>query len=86
MLNVLRDEDRMPIVKEKVMVYRLYLDAARENLRKGRRARKSGHDRIYAAVGHALAFTTWRSLAGDQRLDDSSCVDLMFRFIAQLEN
>lgn len=86
MLNVLRDEDRMPVVKEKVRGYRLYLDAARENLMKGRKTRKSCHDRIYAAVGHALAFTTWRSLAGEQRLDDASCVDLMFRFIVQLES
>jgi hypothetical protein len=76
----------VPIVKEKVMGYRGYLDAARESLLKGRGARKAGRGRIYAAVGHALAFTTWRSLAEEQRLDDASCVDLMFRFIAQLEN
>lgn len=86
MLNVLRDEEIVPMVKQKVMGYRSYLDAVRENLLKGRSARKSARGRIYAAVGHALAFTTWRSLAREQRLDDASCVDLMFRFISELEN
>lgn len=86
MLNVLRDEETMPIVKQKVMRYRSYLDAARENLLKGRSVRRSDRGRIYAAIGHALAFTTWRSLAREQDLDDTSCVDLMFRFISQLDN
>ena len=40
MLNVLRDEEIMPSVKEKMMHYRFYLDAARETLLKGRRLRR----------------------------------------------
>lgn len=86
MLNVLRDEEIMPGVKEKVMRFRLYLDAARETLLKGRRLRGANRNRTYAALGHALAFTTWRSLAVEQQLDNASCIDLMFRFITQLES
>jgi hypothetical protein len=35
-----------------------------------------------AAIGHALAFTTWRSLTGEQGLEDAQAVDLMCDFVA----
>lgn len=85
MSNVFRDEEVMPIVKQKAMGFRLYLEAVRESLLKGRRIRRAGRDRMHAAVGHALAFSTWRSLAVEQGLDDASCVDLMFLWIARVE-
>jgi hypothetical protein len=37
---------------------------------------------VRAAIGHALAFTTWRSLARDQQLDDRQAVELMCRLVA----
>jgi hypothetical protein len=61
------------------------LEAARESLLKGRRVRRTGRDRIHAAVGHALAFSTWRSLAVEQGLDNASCVDLMFMWVERVE-
>jgi len=36
---------------------------------------------IRAAVGHALAFETWRSLVGDQSLSRRQAVDAMVRFV-----
>jgi AcrR family transcriptional regulator len=38
--------------------------------------------RTKAAVGHAVAFTTWRSLASEQELDDRQAADLMCRLVA----
>ncbi len=38
--------------------------------------------RVLAATGHALAFTTWRSLVRDQGLDDARATDLMCRLVA----
>lgn len=36
---------------------------------------------IRAAVGHAIAFTTWRSLSRDQGLNRDEAVSLMCRFV-----
>ena len=35
-----------------------------------------------AAIGHALAFTSWQSLAREQGLDDRQAAELMCRFVA----
>lgn len=80
MLNVLRDEE-MPIVREKVAGYRFYLEEARKVLLQGRSGRKGALQRIGPALGHALAFSTWQSLAGEQGLDDEACAELMARFV-----
>jgi AcrR family transcriptional regulator len=80
MLNVLRDEE-MPVVREKVAGYRLYLKEARKVLLQGRPGRKGALQRMVPALGHALAFSTWRSLAGEQGLDDGACTELMARFV-----
>jgi hypothetical protein len=34
-----------------------------------------------AAIGHALAFATWRSLALDEGLDDGQAVELVARLV-----
>jgi hypothetical protein len=44
---------------------------------RGRPERGSARARAGAAVGHALAFTTWRSLVVEQRLDEDDAVELM---------
>jgi hypothetical protein len=46
------------------------------------RGRGNVPKRVQAAVGHALAFPTWRSLAVEQGLDDSKAADLMCRLVA----
>ena len=82
MENILRDEERMPIVKEMLGGYRGYLVAACDALAGGRRGRDRSRQRIVAAIGHALAFATWRSLIREQGLDDSQAADLMCRLVA----
>ena len=80
MSNILRDEATMPIVKRMLGGYRDYLTAARDTLKSGRRGR--ARQRVLAAIGHALTFSTWRSLAGEQELTDSQAADLMCRLVA----
>jgi hypothetical protein len=44
---------------------------------RGRGLRGAAARRTRAAVGHALAFPTWRSLARDQGLSEAEAVALM---------
>ena len=82
MVNLLRDEETMPIVKQLFTGFREYLAAAATTLSAGRHARGPARRRVGAAIGHALAFTTWRSLSHDLGLDDSEAVDLMRRLVS----
>jgi hypothetical protein len=36
---------------------------------------------VRAAIGHATNFQTWRSLVGEQQLDDAEAVQLMLTMI-----
>ncbi len=80
--NLLRDEATMPIVGQLFGAYRGYMTAARDALVHGRRVRGKARQRVQAAIGHALAFPTWSSLAREQGLDDAQAVDLMCRLVA----
>lgn len=82
MSNILRDEATMPIVKRMLGGYRDYLTAARDTLMRGRGVRGPEHQEVLAAIGHALTFGTWRSLACEQGLTDSQAADLMCRLVA----
>ena len=75
--NLLRDIER-PVVGSRMAGFLEYLEAVRGELLRGRARRRA----VRAAIGHALAFTTWRSLARDQQLDDPQAVDLMCRLVA----
>lgn len=79
--NVLRDEGTMPIVKRLLSGYRQYLEVARDTLMIGRGARGPSRRQGLAAIGHALTFTTWRSLAREQGLTDAQAAGLMCRLI-----
>ncbi|HEV2350654.1 MAG TPA: helix-turn-helix domain-containing protein [Terriglobia bacterium] len=83
MINILRDEEIMPMVRKKLGGYRRYLVAARETLRRGRRLRLRARRRVPAALGHALAFPVWHSLTHEQGLDDAECADLMRLLVAE---
>jgi AcrR family transcriptional regulator len=74
--NLIRDEPVSELVREHFAAYRGYIAAARETLLRGRaRARER------AAIGHALAFATWRSLALDEGLDDGQAIELVIRLV-----
>jgi AcrR family transcriptional regulator len=82
--NVLRDEASVPLISKNLAGYRAYLAEAADVLMRGRGLRGRIATRVRAAVGHALAFSTWQSLAREQGLDDRQAADLMCRLVESL--
>lgn len=80
--NLSRDEATVPIVAERFAAFHLYFDAARDTLLAGRRLRGAAKRRTQAAIGHAIAFTTWKSLVREQGLSDGDAVALMRALVA----
>lgn len=80
--NVHRDAAISPLVAEMSGGFRAYLAATRDALMAGRRARGGVRRQLQAATGHALAFTTWRSLAVDEGIGDDAATELMCRLVA----
>jgi AcrR family transcriptional regulator len=81
--NLFRDETTTPLVEERFAAFRDYLAAARNALLEGRNLRGTRRRRTQAALGHALAFSTWSSLVHDQALNDSDAISLMRRLIPE---
>jgi AcrR family transcriptional regulator len=81
MENLHRDELTVPVVAERFAGYRQYLAAARDQLIRGRPSRGRRRDETRAAIGHALAFPSWRSLTREQGLDDGQAAELMCRLV-----
>jgi AcrR family transcriptional regulator len=75
--NLLRDEVANENVRRHFGAFHAYLDAVRDLLLKGRGERGQARVRARAAIGHALAFTTWRSLVREQGLGNVQAVELM---------
>jgi AcrR family transcriptional regulator len=84
--NLHRDEGLSAPVAQLFGGFHEYLEAARGTLMARRKARGRARRRISAAIGHALAFATWRSLAVDQGLDDDEVVDLMCSLVAAAQS
>lgn len=80
--NLHRDEATMPTVKRLFGGFRDYISTAQQTLMNGQRARGRSRLPVRAAIGHALAFTTWRSLTREQKLADTQAAELMFRLVA----
>ena len=75
--SLLRDEPVVPIVHRLLGDFYGYLRAIQDLLMTGRRLRGRAARRTHAAVGHALAFPTWRSLTREQGLAEVDAVALM---------
>jgi AcrR family transcriptional regulator len=75
--NLIRDAQIDPIVHKSFSRFGDYLGAARDLLLAGRGLRGKVKRRTAAALGHALSFTTWRSLVREQGLTDRGAVELM---------
>jgi AcrR family transcriptional regulator len=75
--NVERDAPLMPVVAE-INTYRVrYLEQVAELLTSAWPARGQARRLVRQAVGHALEFTTWRSLAREQGCTRREAVQLM---------
>jgi AcrR family transcriptional regulator len=79
--NLLRDETTTPLVRERFTAFRGYLEAARDTLTVGRAARGPRGQRVAAAIGHGIAFSTWKSLAREQGLTDADAATLAAAFV-----
>jgi AcrR family transcriptional regulator len=79
--RLLRDAPRVPLVRELMAPFGQLLAEAAEILMRGRKLRGRSRERVRAAIGHALAFTTWQELTGEQELDDAGAAALMVRLV-----
>jgi AcrR family transcriptional regulator len=75
--SLLRDEPFVPIVQRLLRYFHDYLDTAQDILMADRGLRGRTGGRTRAAIGHALAFPTWRSLTHEQGLAQDEAVALM---------
>lgn len=75
--SLLRDEPLVSPVQRRLRDFYRYLDMIENILLAGRVLRGGAGRRTRAAIGHALAFTTWRSLTQEQGLGDADAVALM---------
>jgi AcrR family transcriptional regulator len=75
--NVTRDLALVPALRPSMEAYQGWLEAAADALLSGRPERGARRRRKRAAVGHALAFETWRSLAIHQGLPRAETIELM---------
>jgi AcrR family transcriptional regulator len=80
--NLFRDEATVPLVRERFAAFRQYFGAARDSLIAGRTLRGGARRRTQAALGHAIAFSTWKSLVREQGLADADAVVLVRALVA----
>jgi len=80
--KLLRDEAAVPVVAELFAPFHRFLEEAAEILMRGRGLRGAARAPARAALGHAIAFTTWQELTGPQGLDDPAAAELMKRLVA----
>jgi AcrR family transcriptional regulator len=81
--NLLRDEGTVPMVAELMAGgFRARIGALRDVLLPGRTERGRARRDVRAALGHAVAFTTWSSLVRGEGLDDARAVRLMCGLVA----
>ena len=79
--SLLRDEPLVPIVHRLMGDFHGYLGGIQDSLMAGRGRRGRAARRTRAAIGHALAFPTWRSLTREQGLVDEEAVALMCELV-----
>jgi AcrR family transcriptional regulator len=79
--SLLRDEPFLPIVQRLLRGFHDYLRTIEDILMAGRGLRGHAASRARAAIGHAVAFSTWRSLTHDQGLSDAEAVRLMWQLV-----
>jgi hypothetical protein len=79
--SLIRDGPFVPLVENRLRMFYGYLDMMAELPMRGRRLRGGAARRTRAALGHALSFTTWRSLVEQEALGGGDAVALMYRLV-----
>jgi AcrR family transcriptional regulator len=80
-VSLLRDEALVPSVQRRLRDFYRYLRSIQDDLAAGRGLRGRRAHYVRAAIGHALAFPTWRSLTHEQGLSNDDAVALMCRLV-----
>lgn len=80
--NLLRDLGVVEAVRRQFSAIVGYMQAAHAALLAGRRLRGRSGRHTRQAIGHAIAFTTWRSLVREQGCARDEAVELMCRLAA----
>ena len=80
-VSLLRDEPLVPAVERRLRDFHGFLAVVQDGLAAGRGLRGRRAQLVRAAIGHALAFPTWHSLAQEQGLSNGEAVELMSRLI-----
>jgi AcrR family transcriptional regulator len=80
-VSLLRDEPLLPAVERRLRDFHGYLGSVRDDLAASRGLRGRSAQFVRAAIGHALAFQTWRSLTHEQGLGNDDAVELMCRLV-----
>lgn len=75
--NLYRDMTTVAIVAERFGAFQGYLAAAADVLLAGRAVRGPAGRRTRAALGHAIAFATWKSLVREQGLREAEAAALL---------
>jgi AcrR family transcriptional regulator len=77
-----RDLALVPALRPSMEAFAGWLDQAADAIVQPRPERGARRRRVRAAVGHALAFETWRSLIREQRLSEPDAMELMLGLVA----
>jgi AcrR family transcriptional regulator len=83
--SLLRDEPLVPVLQGLLRDFHGYLEAIQDVLMTGRGLRGRAARRTRAAIGHAVAFPTWRSLVLEQGLPADDAVALMASLVETSE-
>lgn len=80
--NLLRDLEAVEAVRRQFTSMLEYMQGAHATLLDGRRLREQTGRHTQQAIGHAIAFSTWRSLVREQGCTQDDAVKLMCRLVA----
>jgi AcrR family transcriptional regulator len=76
--HAVRDVPQLPALAAVLAPWSRFVEEVRKDLQAGWRARgRVRSRRLAGAIGHALSFDTWRSLARVEGLDDGEVAELM---------
>ena len=75
--NASRDAEKLPALAAVLAPFGQFLSGVRADLWAAWPVDDIARPRLAAAIGHALRYDTWRSLAHVEGLDDAAAADLM---------
>jgi AcrR family transcriptional regulator len=81
LVNIFRDAEVVPAIQGAGAGMRAQFAAYADALLRGRPERGRRRATVAAAIGHALAFSTWLSLVREQELDEGDAVEMMARLV-----